>query len=256
MLSYQFLAFYRENLTSFPRKALPPYRFQPVRDVSSSTAALCPSGETLTLNQNPRVGSGHQRNDGRRGFVGPELTEALYVRFLTCSFIFTALFSYQFLAFYRENLTSFPRKSCDKRCFLRLTTLRSRDPTTAALCPSGETLTLNLTLAFVPAIDARPGRRGFGGPSSPRRSIQTYFGMTAMVAMPNELPVMWPGLVKTAKEGGIDVIEIYVFWNGHELSPGTAGMYLILRIGPFVAAEWDFGIHSFSFCSHDILAIK
>ena len=32
-----------------------------------------------------------------------------------------------------------------------------------ALCPSGETLTLNLTLAFVPAIDAMPGRRGFGG---------------------------------------------------------------------------------------------
>lgn len=31
---------------------------------------------------------------------------------------------------------------------------------------------------------------------------------------------MWPGLVKTAKEGGIDVIESYVFWNGHELSPG------------------------------------
>ncbi|RVW66539.1 hypothetical protein CK203_066429 [Vitis vinifera] len=29
--------------------------------------------------------------------------------------------------------------------------------------PVGETLTLNLTLAFVPAIDAMPGRRGFGG---------------------------------------------------------------------------------------------
>lgn len=31
---------------------------------------------------------------------------------------------------------------------------------------------------------------------------------------------MWPGLVETAKEGGADVIESYVFWNGHELSPG------------------------------------
>lgn len=30
---------------------------------------------------------------------------------------------------------------------------------------------------------------------------------------------MWPGLVQTAKEGGVDVIETYVFWNGHELSP-------------------------------------
>ncbi|RVW21805.1 Beta-galactosidase 10 [Vitis vinifera] len=68
------------------------------------------------------------------------------------------------------------------------------------------------------------------------------------------------GLVKTAKEGGIDVIETYVFQNGHELSPSNvillwgvvrssqvcedcsaAGMYLILHIGPFVATEWNFG---------------
>ncbi|XP_031250570.1 beta-galactosidase 3-like [Pistacia vera] len=70
---------------------------------------------------------------------------------------------------------------------------------------------------------------------------------------------MWPGLVQTAKEGGADVIESYVFWNGHELSPGKyyfggrfdlvkfvkivqdAGMYMILRIGPFVAAEYNLG---------------
>ena len=32
---------------------------------------------------------------------------------------------------------------------------------------------------------------------------------------------MWLGLVKIAKEGGIDVIETYVFWNGHELSSGN-----------------------------------
>ena len=32
---------------------------------------------------------------------------------------------------------------------------------------------------------------------------------------------MWPGLVQTAKEGGVDVIETYGFWNGHELSPGN-----------------------------------
>ncbi|RVW12620.1 hypothetical protein CK203_115883 [Vitis vinifera] len=36
-------------------------------------------------------------------------------------------------------------------------------PVRRALYLSGETLTLNLTLAFVPAIDARLGRRGFGG---------------------------------------------------------------------------------------------
>lgn len=30
---------------------------------------------------------------------------------------------------------------------------------------------------------------------------------------------MWPGLIQLAKEGGANVIESYVFWNGHELSP-------------------------------------
>ncbi|XP_045822124.1 beta-galactosidase 10-like [Trifolium pratense] len=83
--------------------------------------------------------------------------------------------------------------------------------------------------------------------------------ISASIHYPRSVPAMWPGLVQTAKEGGVDVIETYVFWNSHELSPGNyyfggrfdlvqfakivqeAGMYLILRIGPFVAAEWNFG---------------
>ncbi|EHA8587341.1 beta-galactosidase 3 [Cocos nucifera] len=83
--------------------------------------------------------------------------------------------------------------------------------------------------------------------------------ISASIHYPRSVPAMWPGLVATAKQGGADVIETYVFWNGHELSPGNyyfedrfdlvkfvrivrdAGMYMILRIGPFVAAEWNFG---------------
>ncbi|CAM8885522.1 unnamed protein product [Rhodiola kirilowii] len=83
--------------------------------------------------------------------------------------------------------------------------------------------------------------------------------ISAAIHYPRSVPDMWPGLVQTAKEGGVDAIETYVFWNGHELSPGqyyfggrydlvkfakivqNAGLYLILRIGPFVAAEWNFG---------------
>ncbi|XLR36476.1 hypothetical protein HN51_045828 [Arachis hypogaea] len=83
--------------------------------------------------------------------------------------------------------------------------------------------------------------------------------LSASIHYPRSVPAMWPSLVQTAKEGGIDVIETYVFWNGHELSPGNyyfggrfdlvkfvkivqqAGMHLILRIGPFVAAEWNYG---------------
>ncbi|KAJ0094199.1 hypothetical protein Patl1_15485 [Pistacia atlantica] len=83
--------------------------------------------------------------------------------------------------------------------------------------------------------------------------------ISASIHYPRSVPAMWPGLVQTAKEGGADVIESYVFWNGHELSPGKyyfggrfdlvkfvkivqdAGMYMILRIGPFVAAEYNLG---------------
>ncbi|XP_013603825.1 PREDICTED: beta-galactosidase 3-like [Brassica oleracea var. oleracea] len=70
---------------------------------------------------------------------------------------------------------------------------------------------------------------------------------------------MWEGLIQKAKDGGVDVIETYVFWNLHEPSPGKydfdgrndlvrfvkaihkAGLYAHLRIGPYVCAEWNFG---------------
>ncbi|KAM0059311.1 putative beta-galactosidase [Helianthus debilis subsp. tardiflorus] len=34
---------------------------------------------------------------------------------------------------------------------------------------------------------------------------------------------MWPDLIKKAKDGGLDVIQTYVFWNGHE--PSSPGKY-------------------------------
>ncbi|KAL6330650.1 hypothetical protein AAG906_003261 [Vitis piasezkii] len=49
------------------------------------------------------------------------------------------------------------------RHFQEKIVIRDGSHPTTTLCSLGETLTLNLTLAFVLAIDARPGRRGFGG---------------------------------------------------------------------------------------------
>ncbi|KAG8636041.1 hypothetical protein MANES_16G092900v8 [Manihot esculenta] len=72
---------------------------------------------------------------------------------------------------------------------------------------------------------------------------------------------MWPDLIEKAKDGGLDVIETYVFWNLHEprrkqydfsgnldvvkffnlVQEGEAGMYGFLRIGPYACAEWNCG---------------
>ncbi|KAJ8543368.1 hypothetical protein K7X08_005891 [Anisodus acutangulus] len=70
---------------------------------------------------------------------------------------------------------------------------------------------------------------------------------------------MWPDLIKKAKEGGLDAIETYVFWNAHEPSRREydfsgnldlirflktiqdEGLYAVLRIGPYVCAEWNYG---------------
>lgn len=69
----------------------------------------------------------------------------------------------------------------------------------------------------------------------------------------------WRDRLKKAKAMGLNTIETYVFWNLHEPSPGVLdfsgqndiaefireaqqeGLYVILRPGPYVCAEWEFG---------------
>ena len=41
---------------------------------------------------------------------------------------------------------------------------------------------------------------------------------------------MWPDLIQKAKDGGLDVIQTYVFWNGHEPTPGNVGR----KLAPFL----------------------
>ncbi|XP_052196199.1 beta-galactosidase 3 [Diospyros lotus] len=83
--------------------------------------------------------------------------------------------------------------------------------------------------------------------------------ISGSIHYPRSTPEMWEDLVQKAKEGGLDVIETYVFWNVHEPSPGNynfegrydlvrflkiiqkAGLYAHLRIGPYICAEWNFG---------------
>ncbi|WJX28300.1 hypothetical protein P8452_17039 [Trifolium repens] len=83
--------------------------------------------------------------------------------------------------------------------------------------------------------------------------------ISGSIHYPRSTPQMWPDLIQKAKDGGVDVIETYVFWNGHEPEQGKyyfedrfdlvkfikvvqqAGLYVHLRIGPYVCAEWNFG---------------
>lgn len=83
--------------------------------------------------------------------------------------------------------------------------------------------------------------------------------ISGSIHYPRSTPDMWEGLIQKAKDGGLDVIQTYVFWNGHEPSPGKynfegnydlvrfiktvekAGLYVHLRIGPYICGEWNFG---------------
>lgn len=47
---------------------------------------------------------------------------------------------------------------------------------------------------------------------------------------------MWPGLIAKSKDGGADVIQTYVFWNGHE---PTRGQVLFTLWVPQIAFLYD-----------------
>ncbi|GFZ89858.1 glycoside hydrolase family 35 protein [Dyella caseinilytica] len=69
----------------------------------------------------------------------------------------------------------------------------------------------------------------------------------------------WRARLKMAKAMGLNTITTYVFWNAHEAVPGhydfsgqndvaefireaqQEGLYVILRPGPYVCSEWEFG---------------
>ncbi|MEG2088008.1 MAG: beta-galactosidase [Angelakisella sp.] len=73
------------------------------------------------------------------------------------------------------------------------------------------------------------------------------------------LPECWEDRLKKLKACGLNTVETYCCWNLHELQEGqfdftglldlgrfldmanSLGLYAIVRPGPFICAEWDFG---------------
>jgi hypothetical protein len=83
--------------------------------------------------------------------------------------------------------------------------------------------------------------------------------ISGAIHYPRSTPGMWPYIMKMAKNNGLNTIQTYVFWNLHEPLPNTtdytgranitqflqaaadAGLFVNLRIGPYICGEWDYG---------------
>ncbi|KAJ9695245.1 hypothetical protein PVL29_010635 [Vitis rotundifolia] len=83
--------------------------------------------------------------------------------------------------------------------------------------------------------------------------------ISGSIHYPRSTPEMWPDLIQKSKDGGLNTIETYVFWDLHEpqrrqydftgnrdlvrfiKAIQAQGLYAVLRIGPYVCAEWTYG---------------
>ena len=83
--------------------------------------------------------------------------------------------------------------------------------------------------------------------------------LSGSIHYPRSTPAMWPQLMRQAAADGLNMVEIYVFWNWHQPTEDAmdwsgrgnltlfldavaeAGLFANLRIGPYVCAEWDYG---------------
>ena len=97
-------------------------------------------------------------------------------------------------------------------------------------------------------------RRAFAAPHGKRLLL-----LSGAIHYPRSTPAMWPRLLRESREAGLNCIETYVFWEGHEPREGEycfeerfdlgrfldacheAGLHVILRVGPYICAEWNFG---------------
>ncbi|KAJ8424862.1 hypothetical protein Cgig2_003149 [Carnegiea gigantea] len=108
---------------------------------------------------------------------------------------------------------------------------------------------------------ARPGEPtivSYDGRSLMLNGKREYF-FSGSIHYPRIPAVMWNDILNKAKDGGINMIQTYIFWNVHEPVKGQynfegnydvvkffkliaeKGMFATLRIGPFIQAEWNHG---------------
>ena len=102
-----------------------------------------------------------------------------------------------------------------------------------------------------PKFGAKDGRFTFDG--------QPAVIISGSIHYPRVPRAYWRDRIQKAKAMGFNCIGTYVFWNAHEKKPGQfdfsgnldvaefvrtcqeEGMWVIVRPGPYVCSEWDFG---------------
>ena len=118
---------------------------------------------------------------------------------------------------------------------------------------------LNIIVSFLISSCSSPKeqvRIGNGTFTIEGKDIQLICGEMHYPRIPHEY---WRDRLKRASAMGLNTVSAYVFWNFHERQPGefdfsgqadiaefirTAqeeGLYVILRPGPYVCAEWEMG---------------
>jgi len=89
---------------------------------------------------------------------------------------------------------------------------------------------------------------------------QNVLLQSGSIHYPRSTPEMWSHLMDNARAGGLNTIQVYLFWNYHEAdyrqydfktenrnlaqfiqTAADKGLFINLRIGPFVCAEWTLG---------------
>ena len=83
--------------------------------------------------------------------------------------------------------------------------------------------------------------------------------LSGAIHYPRSTPAMWPEMMRRSRAAGLNAIETYVFWGLHERVRGSYdfegrldlerfcrcaqehGLHVVLRIGPYICAETNFG---------------
>src|SRR5271155_5479135 len=91
------------------------------------------------------------------------------------------------------------------------------------------------------------------------RNGKRYQIISGAIHYPRVPRAYWRDRLRKARAMGLNAVETYVFLNEHEISPGQfdfsgqkdvaefireaqqEGLFVILRPGPYICAEWEFG---------------